>query len=148
MSFGLRPVPIMDNPWNVDRTVLRIITVAGTARSTTGAAKGLSLNYGWSPKDFYVAVCTTHSLLLHMLISVMCMNIHIQTMQCIFFLWWIRFCVHFPCFRATDLKFSNFAFCLSMWLAENLAASARDQYMKLARSTSVLEYPIACVRTT
>src|SRR5438477_6849185 len=50
------------------KVVLGIITVTRATRRTTGAAIGLSLNYDWSPKDINVAVCTTYSLLPHMMI--------------------------------------------------------------------------------
>jgi hypothetical protein len=54
----------MDYTCDIDRTILRIITVTGTTRCTSGAAVGLPLHHCRRPEDFYVTACTTQRLLL------------------------------------------------------------------------------------
>jgi len=53
----------MDDTRDIDRTVLRIITVAGTARCTSGTAVGLPLRYCWRPEDFDITVRAMRRLL-------------------------------------------------------------------------------------
>ncbi len=56
----------MDYTCDIDRTILRIITVTGATRCTSGAAVGLPLHHGRRPEDFYVTACTAQRLLLSM----------------------------------------------------------------------------------
>ena len=52
----------MDNTRDVDRTVLRIITVAGATCRTSGAAISFSLRHCRRPEDFDVTVGTSQHL--------------------------------------------------------------------------------------
>ena len=54
----------MDYTRDIDRTILRIITVTGATRCTSGAAVGLPLHHSRRPEDFDVTVCTAQRLLL------------------------------------------------------------------------------------
>src|SRR6266566_742223 len=58
-------IEVVNHTCDVNRTILRIITVAGTASSTTGAAIGFSLYDCRRPENFNIAVRTAERLLLN-----------------------------------------------------------------------------------
>ncbi len=53
----------MDNTRDIDRTVLRIITVARAACRTSGATKSIPLRHCRRPEDFDVTVRTSQQML-------------------------------------------------------------------------------------
>ena len=53
----------MDYTCDIDRTILRIITVTGATRCTSGAAVVLPPHYCRRPEDFDVTVGTSQHLL-------------------------------------------------------------------------------------
>jgi hypothetical protein len=55
---------IMDDTGNVDRTVLRVVTIAGSTCGTSSAAVSYALYHDWRPEDFDIAVGATFLLFL------------------------------------------------------------------------------------
>src|SRR5947209_16654192 len=65
ISLSLSLIEIVNHTRDIDRTVLRIITVAGTTSGTTGAAIGFSLYDCRRPENLDIAVRTAERLLLN-----------------------------------------------------------------------------------
>ena len=63
ISLSLLLIEVVNHARDVDRTVLRIITVAGTPNSTPAAAIGFSLYDCRRPEDLDIAVRTAQRLL-------------------------------------------------------------------------------------
>jgi hypothetical protein len=49
----------VDDTGNIDRTILGVVTITGTACGTSSAAIGDTLYHDWRPEDLNIAVGTT-----------------------------------------------------------------------------------------